>query len=362
VDRVFWDNTVGEWLWAAGVLLIAFLVVSALLRVVASYLRRLSRHTKTDVDDLIASLLQRTKGLLVFVGASWCGLQVLDLPDRAGTISNRVLGVAVLVQAGIWSVAILRYLLDRLTRDRFADDPGVITTMGAVRVIGTFVVWVIIVLTALATFGVNVAALVAGLGVGGIAVALAVQNILSDLFGALTIILDKPFQVGDFVVFGDSAGTVEHVGLRTTRIRALAGEQLVVANSDLLGSRIQNYKRMGERRVVFVLGVEYDTPTTTLREIPAIIRDCIESQEHARFDRAHLKTFADSAIEFESVYFMQVPDYGAMMDAQQEVNLRLHERFVAQDIGFAFPSRTLYLRDESDPPLGSRTPVVSSEL
>jgi small-conductance mechanosensitive channel len=201
----------------------------------------------------------------------------------------------------------------------------------------------VILILILDQLGFDVTTLVASLGIGGIAVALAVQNILSDLFGSLSIALDKPFLMGDFVVVGDIAGTVEHVGLKTTRIRALTGEQVVVANADLLGSRIHNYKRMDQRRIVFGFGVTYDTPADKLERLPGIVREIIEAQEHARFDRAHFKAFGASSLDYEVVYFVTVADYNRFMDTQQGINLALVRHLAAEGIEFAFPTQTLHL-------------------
>jgi small-conductance mechanosensitive channel len=192
-------------------------------------------------------------------------------------------------------------------------------------------------------FGVNITALVAGLGVGGIAIALAVQSILGDLFASLTIILDKPFVVGDFVIVGDMLGTVEQIGLKTTRLRSLSGEQLIVGNSDLLSSRIRNFKRMQERRIVFQFGVTYDTPAELLEGIPEIVRGIVGGLEGTRLDRVHFKQYGDFALIFEVVYYVESPEYNVYMDRQQSINLQLKRRFEAEGIAFAYPTQTLYV-------------------
>ncbi len=201
-----------------------------------------------------------------------------------------------------------------------------------------------ILLLVLDNLGVNITALVAGLGVGGIAVALAMQTILGDLFASLSIVLDKPFVVGDFLIIGDLLGSVEYVGLKTTRLRSLSGEQLVFSNSDLLGSRIRNYGRMYERRVQFNIGVTYQTPRDRLVKIPQIIREAVEQQSDTRFDRSHFKEYGDFSLVFESVYYVMGPDYNKYMDIQQAINLHIHERFEQQGIEFAYPTQTLFVQ------------------
>jgi small-conductance mechanosensitive channel len=215
--------------------------------------------------------------------------------------------------------------------------------IGALGFIVQMGLWSAVVLLALDNLGVDITALVAGLGVGGVAVALAVQNILGDLFASLAIVLDKPFVLRDFIIVGDLLGTVEHIGLKTTRVRALSGEQLIFSNADLLSSRIRNFGRMFERRVVFQIGVTYQTPRGKLEAIPGIIRDAITAQDGTRFDRSHFAAYGDFSLNFESVYYVLSPDYNRYMDIQQAINLRIHERFEAEEIEFAYPTQTLFL-------------------
>jgi small-conductance mechanosensitive channel len=185
---------------------------------------------------------------------------------------------------------------------------------------------------------------VAGLGVGGIAVALAAQNILGDLFASLSIVLDRPFVLGDFLIVDDLMGSVEEIGLKTTRVRSLSGEQLVFSNTDLLNSRIRNYGRMFERRVVFQLGVTYQTPREQLQAIPGMVRDAVEAHgDRVRFDRAHFAKYGDFALSFEIVYYVLGPDYNEYMDIQQAINLDIHQRFEDAGIAFAYPTQTLFL-------------------
>jgi small-conductance mechanosensitive channel len=204
-------------------------------------------------------------------------------------------------------------------------------------------VWGCIVLLALDNLGVNISTLIAGLGVGGIAVALATQKILGDLFASLSIIMDRPFVVGDFLVLGNEMGTVENIGLKTTRVRSLSGEQLILSNSDLLSSRIRNYGRMFERRIVGSFGVTYDTAFEKIRKIPKMVKTAIEAQEKVRFDRAHFKSHGASSLDFEYVYYVLSPSYNTYMDIQQAINLELHRRFLEEKIEFAYPTQTVYL-------------------
>jgi small-conductance mechanosensitive channel len=186
-----------------------------------------------------------------------------------------------------------------------------------------------------------VTALVAGLGIGGIAVALAAQNILGDLFASLSITLDRPFVIGDFLAVDGFLGSVEYIGIKSTRLRSLGGEQIVMSNADLLGSRVRNYGRMTERRVVFTIGVVYETPVEVLERIPALIREAIEGQPGTRFDRSHFAKHGGSSLDFETVYYVLSSEYNRYMDVQQAINLRVHREFAARGIEFAYPTQRL---------------------
>ncbi|MDZ7632343.1 MAG: mechanosensitive ion channel family protein [Gemmatimonadaceae bacterium] len=204
-------------------------------------------------------------------------------------------------------------------------------------------IWSAVLLVALSNLGVNITAFIASLGVGGVAVALATQNILGDLFSSLAIVLDKPFVIGDFIVVGDMAGTVEKVGLKTTRLKSLSGEQLIFSNADLLSSRVRNFKRMQERRILFKLGVTYQTPRAMLERIPVMLRAAVEAQSNVRFDRAHFLAFGDFSLDFEVVYFVLSADFNRYMDVQQLINFSIHEQFEAAGVEFAYPTQTLVL-------------------
>jgi len=347
--------TTERWLWAAGVLVVTYAMVRFAFKLIAAYGRRLAARTRTDIDDLIAELLHKTGALFVLLIAVWAGSRPLDLPAGLAQALTRLLTFGVIVQGGFWVTGVVQYLIARFAREGLDNDPSVASALGAVRVVASMFIWIVVGLTALATFEVNVSALVAGLGVGGIAIALAVQSILGDLFGAVTILLDKPFQVGDYIVVGDSEGTVEHIGLKTTRLTSLTGEQLVIGNADLLSSRIHNYKRMTERRAKFNIEVEYGTPHETLVRIPGMLQEAVESQDDTRFDRAHFTEFGTSALVYQVVFWMTEPAYAAYRTTQQAINLAIYERFGRENIEFAYPTQTVRLR--SDDP-GGAVPTV----
>jgi small-conductance mechanosensitive channel len=256
----------------------------------------------------------------------------------------KVVTLAWLLQGGLWISATLRVLLEYYQQEQESKDPAGASMINVLGLLGRILLWSLVLLLALDNLGVNITALVTGLGIGGIAIALAVQTVLSDLLASLSIVLDKPFTLGDFLIIGEHMGSVEYIGLKTTRIRSLSGEQLVFSNADLLQSRIRNFGRMFERRVVFKIGVTYQTPRERLTEIPGIIRAAIESQDKTRFDRSHFVSYGDFSLVFETVYYVLGADYNLYMDIQQAINLYIHERFEEQNIDFAYPTQTVFLQ------------------
>ncbi len=355
LDTVWYNNTVLTWLTAvgtAGVVLVGLLIVR---RVIAGKVAALARRTTTRWDDLAADLLGRTRAAFLVVVALVAGATVLSVSDRVSWLIGRALVLAFLVQAGLWGGAAAMAVVNYYTNEKMGGDRGAAGMFSAFGFVLQLVIWSALLLLGLENVGVNVSTLIAGFGVGGVALALASQHILGDVFSSFVIVLDKPFVIGDFIIVGDLMGSVEHVGLKTTRLRALSGEQLIFANSDLLDSRIHNYGRMAERRVLFRLGVTYDTPRTALRQIPGMIRSAIEAQTPVRFDRSHFASYGESSLDFESVYYVLSPDYNKYMDVQQAINFRIHEQFEAACIDFAFPTRTVIVQpvDADRPDVGA---------
>lgn len=335
------------WLTAGAVTVATTLVLYVFKKFVVNKLRALAQRTNAQIDDVIADLLDRTRFWFYLAVSLYFGAHVAALPSQVMGPLRAAVIILMFLQVGIWSNGLLSFWLDRYRERMISQDPAWATTVTAIGFVSRLAVWIVVVLLALQNLGFKVDTLLAGLGVGGIAVALAVQNILGDLFASLSIVLDKPFLIGDFITLDQLSGTVEYVGLKTTRIRSLTGEQLVISNSDLLKSRIRNYKRMQERRVVFLLNVEYDTPQEKLVKIPEIIREVVEAEEQARFERAHFKEFGAYSLVFEVVYWVTNPNYMTYMDIQQRVNLGIMRRFQEESIHFALPLQRFDLRTDS---------------
>lgn len=344
LDYEVLGNSLLGWGTSAAVFLGAWLLLVLARRFIRGRLRALAEDNEAAVPIQIAEhLVLKTQGWFLFLMALFVGSQFLVSTPRIGDLLGHASVIGLLVQLGLWGTTALERFPSLRRSRQLAEDPGAVATMDVLSFVLRVAVWSVVLLLTLDNLGVNITALIAGLGVGGIAVALAAQNILGDLFASLSIVLDKPFVVGDFLVIDDFLGSVEKVGLKTTRLRSLSGEQLIFSNNDLLGSRIRNYGRMFERRIVFSLGVTYQTPAGKLREIPTIIREAIEVNDKVRFDRAHFQSYGDFALIFEVVYYVLSRDYNLYMDVQQAVNLTIFERFSDEGIEFAYPTQTLYV-------------------
>ncbi len=345
--RELLGNSLLHWAIALAGALLAVTVVMLTKRVFVKQGRRIAARTTTRVDNVIVEMVARTGfffNTLVFLVVLQ---QLLVLPPEwteARGWFRLLIVISMVMQLALWANSLVSSIVNRYVHDRTDGDVVGASTIHALGFIGRLFVWVILFMLALSNLGINVTALLTGLGVGGIAVALAVQNILGDLLAAISIILDKPFAVGDFVVVGETRGTVEQIGLQTTRIRSIDGEQVSIPNRELIGSRVRNFKRMLERRVLFAFGVTYDTPPETVERIPAMIRELVEAHPDTRFDRGHFQRFGASSLDFEAVYYVLTPDYARFMAIQQEVNLELLRRFNEQGISFAFPTQTVHLQ------------------
>jgi len=358
MDLELYGGTLTQWLAAIAISAGLVMLVRMAKPLIIRRLEKVSQHTRVAIDDAVVQALRSTRTLLITLVAIDVGSRALSLPPNTQKIVDGVATIALFLQVGIWLSALLQFWLQRTETKARATNPGAATSLAAVGFVGRIVLWSLVLLLILDNLGINITTLVAGLGIGGIAVALAVQNILGDLFASLSIVIDKPFVVGDFIIVDDYMGSVEHIGLKTTRIRSLGGEQIIFSNSDLLKTRVRNYKRMLERRVVFKFGLTYDTPPETLEKVPGIVRRIIEAQDKARFERSHFFAFGESSLDFETIFWMKTPDYNVYMDVQQAVNLALMRELAALEVQFAFPTRTLHtlepLRLEARVPANGR--------
>ncbi|HJR64091.1 MAG TPA: mechanosensitive ion channel family protein [Gemmatimonadaceae bacterium] len=348
LDSPYYGNTIRTWLIAAA----TFLLTAGLLVLVRTLLvkrfTRIAERTRTRADDAVLLIVRRTHLGFLMVTAVLTGSLVLALGVGQRTVIARLMAIAILIQGAIWGTALITFF-GRHYSARHAAAGGSTTMIGSLSFLARVLLWSVMLLLALDNIGIDVTALIAGLGVGGIAVALAVQTTLGDVLAAVIIAVDKPFAIGDFIIVDGMLGTVRAVGLKTTRIASLSGEEIIISNSALLNSRIRNYQRMRERRIDFRFGVAYETAPDKLAAIPAMVREIIATQELARVDRVHFLRYADSWLEFEVVYYVLSPEYNIYMDIQQAVNLTIFQRFAAEGIQFAYPTRTVYLAHREHP-------------
>lgn len=348
LSNSFYGNTVLAYATA----LLIFLVSSSILKIVKTVvlhrLKRWAKKTETTLDDLIISLLDRCFLPPLYFGILYFSLRTLVLSPALLRLLN-IAGVLIITFFGVRAITqFLDYLLRRTFVEKGDEEEmesrekrlqGI---MPALRVL----VWGLGLVFLLDNLGFKISTVIAGLGIGGIAVALAAQAVLGDLFSYISVLLDRPFEVGDFIIVEDQMGVVEKVGIKTTRLRSLGGEQLIFSNSYLTSSRIRNFKRMERRRVLFRIGVTYQTPLERLKEIPETIRSIIESVENATFDRCHFFAFGDSSLDIETVYYVESNDYALFMDVQQAINLAAMEALEEKGVEFAYPTQTLFLNKE----------------
>lgn len=332
----------------------ACIVVFLTLRISRAMIAGLIRRKKKDyyaVNNVAARLISRTSSLFLLVlSAALVAPFFPIIPEGWGAYARTIAIIVGIIQAAAWARELLTAGIVGYAHTR-AESSGVLTN--AVNLIKTLVaigVWTIALLMILSNLDIEITALIAGLGVGGIAIGLAAQSLFKDLFSSLAIVFDQPFLRGDFITFdnGEYLGDVERIGMKTTRIRSLSGEEVIIANSQLLDKEIRNYRRMDERRVLFAVGVLYQTPHEKLRRIPELIESAIKNVEKARFDRSHLKEYAGSSISFETVYWVKDRDYAVYMETNHEVLLNIHKAFEEEGIDFAYPTRTLHVESFPD--------------
>jgi len=337
------SNSPMAWVFAGAVTVGVFAVLLTLRRFVRHYHRKFQSTERTELLEIPAQVLARTTMPFFVVLSAFVGIQTLSMGPRTARVIGSAITIALFWQVGIWAIAAATAWLERKRRQSLDADRATLSSLGIIGFIVNLLIWALVVLLTLDNLGIDITALVAGLGIGGIAVALAVQNILGDLFASLSIALDRPFVVGDFLSMGDTLGSVESIGIKSTRLRSLGGEQIVISNADLLGSRVRNYGRMVERRVVFTTGVTYETPIEQLERVPSVIRRIIDDAPDARFDRSHFAKHGPASLDFETVYYVRSPDYNRYMDIQQMINLRLHRELTTLGVEFAYPTQKVFV-------------------
>lgn len=342
MQQTFLQNRILDYLIFIAVFLVSVFVIQIFKIIILKRLKKWAEKTNTAIDDLLIHIIEKTLLPLLYFGVFYLSTRCLTLNSflKKGIDA---LGIVLLTAFGVYFlIKIINYTLENYWLKKRKDvtkERNIKTIMPIVKI----TIWGLGIIFLLNNLGFKISAVIAGLGIGGVAVALAAQAILGDLFSYFAILFDRPFEIGDFIIIDDYLGTVEHIGIKTTRIRSLGGEQLVLSNTDLTSSRLRNYKRMGKRRVIFRLGVTYEARLEQLKEIPTTIRDIVKSIDDTVFDRAHFFSYGDFSLIFEIVYYIVGRDYNKYMNIQQEINFKIKEEFEKRAIEFAYPTQTLYL-------------------
>ncbi len=342
LEYVFWGNRILDYLIACIMLAAGFLIVNVVIRYFVKRLKRFAEKTSSKIDDFFVSVLEEIGLPFLYLLLVYVSIKSLTFSPYIEKGLNYLVFAIVLIFSARLISTLLGYGLKTYLSKR-GDSSTLERSTKGILIVVKVLVWAGAVIFFLDNLGIKITAVIAGLGIGGIAVALAGQAILKDLFSYFSIIFDRPFKVGDFIIIDDYLGTIEYIGIKTTRIRSLGGEMLIFSNSDLTDSRLRNYKLMEKRRVVFKLGLVYQTPLKQLKEIPGIIENVIKNVKDTVFDRAHFFSYGDFSLIFEVVYYVIGRDYSKYMDIQQEINFHLKEEFEKREIEFAYPTQTLYI-------------------
>lgn len=343
LDQIYYDNTVRQYLTALAVIIGGLLLTLLIKKVVINRLKKWASTTEGTWDDFIVTSIRHFGvPILLWLVIYW-GLHILDLSDKAAYYLAIITSVAVTYYVlRLLSSMMLMLLKAELRRRENGEEK--LKQLGGLIMVFNIVIWFVGLVFLLSNWGVEVTPIIAGLGIGGIAVALAAQNILGDLFSYFAIFFDRPFEAGDFIIVDDVLGNIEYVGIKTTHIRSLSGEQIIIGNAALTNSRIRNYKRMFRRRVAFGINVDYGTPRELVEKIPGMLRSIVEQQQNVTFDRAHFAAYNDWSLRFEIVYYVQSPDFNIYMDIQQRINLQILETFDSNGIRFAIPTQSLHVK------------------
>jgi len=351
LSQIYFGNTVESYAIALGIFILGVITLTIFKIIVLSRLKKWAEKTETKLDDLLIKGMEKSILPVLYLIIFYLAVDALTLP--AGVEKGIGIGAVILITFFIIRLitSTLKYALSTYVKRKSPGEEDAdrrLRQIKGITLIFNFIIWVVGFVFLLDNLGFEISAVIAGLGIGGIAIALAAQAILGDLFSYFVIFFDRPFEIGDFVnLGGEFVGTIEYIGIKTTRIRSLSGEQIVASNTDLTNSRVRNFKRMERRRVVFRLGVIYQTTADQLEEIPKIVRNIIESKEDTVFDRGHFATYGDFSLNFEFVYFVIGSDYIKYMETQQKINMEIYRTFENKGIEFAYPTQTLFVSKEN---------------
>ncbi len=344
--RIYWGNSVLNYLIAAGSILLAWIVLKIIKRHIISLLKKLAARTNTNFDDLLVRAAEKFVIPYLYLLANYTIIKQLNLTVRV----ENILDAAMMIVTAFFVVRLINFFIHGAVvvyMESKHEPPERIKQLGGILLVLKALIWIFGIVMLIDNMGYDVTTIIAGFGVGGIAIALAAQNILGDLFSYLVIFFDKPFEIGDFIVVGENSGVVEKIGIKTSHVRSLDGQQMVMPNAEMVKTVIHNFKRLQRRRIVFVVGVVYYTPSEKLKKIPGMVEKIVTQTENATFDRAHLKSFGDFSINYELVYYVESADYLTYMNTHHAICISIFEKFEQEGIEFAFPTQTLFVNKQS---------------
>ncbi|QQS36123.1 MAG: mechanosensitive ion channel family protein [Ignavibacteriales bacterium] len=346
LNQNYFGNTVQQYIVSAVIFIAGIIIIHIFKKIILSKLKKWSEKTETQLDDILIRGIEKTVVPLLYFGALYFAISSLNIPEKV----QRTIDVVTIIVITFFFLRTVTSVIKFILTSYLAKGDHTISKQKQLKGITTLasvLVWGLGLIFVLDNLGFKISAVIAGLGIGGIAVALAAQTILGDLFSYFVIFFDRPFETGDFIIIDNKLGVVEQIGIKTTRIRSLSGEQLVFSNTDLTNSRVHNYKKMERRRVVFSIGIVYQTTYEKLKIIPDLVKQIITEQQDADFDRGHFSSYGDFSLNFEFVYYVTGADYNKYMDIQQAINLKIFEEFSKRKIEFAYPTQTLFLTNEN---------------
>ncbi len=346
LNTAFWGNSIWDYLTFIGSIIISVGILKFFEYFLFRKIIKASLKSKTKIDDMIIQNLGKYALPFLYFIVIYFSFNLIKVQPQI----KKVIDVAIIIISTFFAIRFIVSMITHLLKFYWTKGEENGDSEGSIKGLSTFisiVIWGIGLVFLLDNLGFHISAVIAGLGIGGIAIGLAAQTVLSDLFSYFVIFFDKPFKVGDFISVDTKAGTVEKIGIKTTRIESITGEQIIFSNSDLTNARVHNFKKMEKRRIVFKFGVTYNTSTEKLRQIPEIVKEIINTVEGAQFDRAHFFAYGDFSLVFEIVYYVLSANYLEYMDYQHEINLKLNEEFCKQQIKFAYPTQTIYLNDST---------------
>ena len=341
-NQSFLGNSTWQYLSAIIALIIGIIAVNIFKKIVSGKLKNWAIKTQRNIDDFFIAGIEKTIIPLLYYGSFYLAVTSLNLNSKLAKFSDNISIIIVTFFTIKIISSFLNFALSTYLKRKSAGESKLKEIKG-ISTILNILIWIFGIMFLLENLGFNIGTVIAGLGIGGIAIALAAQTILGDLFSYFVIFLDRPFEIGDFINVDNKSGTVEFIGIKSTRIRAIGGELLIISNKDLTNSRVHNFKKMKKRRVVFSLGVTYQTKSEQLSEIPKIVKEIILKNDDVKFDRGHFVSYGDSSLNFEFVYFVNDADYIKYMDIQQNINLLIFKEFERLGIEFAYPTRTIFI-------------------